>query len=90
MSGESTFAVTPLRPGPVPTFEVGAYRYTGGSLPRVGDIITITRATTPDTEEHQELLAYVTRVDPASATPIRVTEAPAPTSTEPDDSIVVV
>ena len=31
------------------------------------------------------MLAYVTRVDPTSETPIRVTEAPDVTSTSPDD-----
>ncbi len=89
MSVERTFAVTPIRPGPVPYFEVGAFRYTGSSLPDVGDFITITKATTHDFGEREELLAYVTRVVPASDTPIRVTEATAVTSTEPDDLIVV-
>ena len=70
-----TFAVTLVRPGSaVPYFEVGAYRYAGVSLPHVGDIVTITKATV-DTEEQQEIRAYVTRVDPTSDTPIRVTEA---------------
>jgi hypothetical protein len=79
-----TFAVTLVRPGPaVPSFEVGAYRYTGTSLPYVGDIVTITKATTTDTEERNELLAYVTRVDPTSDTPIRVTEATGVTFTSP-------
>lgn len=88
MSEEWTFAVTLVRPGPaVPYFEVGAYRYTGTSLPYVGEIITISKAT--DFEEREELLAYVTRVDPTSDTPIRVTEAPSVTSTSPDDFIAV-
>ena len=45
MGDEWTFDVTLVRPGPaVPYFEVGAYRYTGVSLPHVGDIVTITKA----------------------------------------------
>ncbi len=89
MSEEWTFAVTLVRPGPaVPYFEVGAYRYTGTSLPHVGDIVMITRAST-ESEERGQLLAYVTRVDPAADTPIRVTEAPGVTSTSPDDFIAV-
>jgi hypothetical protein len=71
-----TFAVTLVRPGPAfPSFEVGVYRYTGTSFPHVGEIVTITNATTADNGEREELLAYVTRVDPTSDTPIRVTEA---------------
>ena len=88
MSDGWTFAVTLVRPGPaVPHFEVGAYRYTGASLPYVGDIVTITKATNTDTEDGGELLAYVTRVDPTSDTPIRVTEATGASSTSPDDYI---
>ena len=84
-----TFAVTLVRPGPaVPFFEVGAYQYTGTSLPHVGDIVTITKASTND-EEREEMLAYVTRVDPRSDAPIRVTEATGGTSTSPDDFVVV-
>ena len=82
-----TFAVTLVRPGPaVPSFEVAAYRYTGVSLPHVGDIVTITKATT-DAEQRAEMLAYVTRVDPTLDTPIRVTEATGVTSTSRDDFI---
>ena len=84
-----TFAVTLVRPGPaVPSFEVGAYRYTGVSLPYVGDIVTITKPTA-DNAEREEMLAYVTRVDPTSDTPIRVTAATGVTSTSPDDPIGV-
>lgn len=76
MSEERTFVVTMVRVGPgLPYFEVGAYRYTGAWLPVVGDLITITRASSTDTDEPARLLAYVTRVDPTSETPIRVTEA---------------
>ena len=68
--------MTLVRPGPaVPSFEIGAYRYTGVSLPHVGDIVTITKA---DAERREEMLVYVTRVDPKSDTPIRVTEATSP------------
>ena len=75
MSEERTFVVTLVRVGPgLPYFEVGAYRYTGAWLPVVGDLITITRASSTDTDETATLLAYVTRVDPTSETPIRVTE----------------
>ena len=84
-----TFAVTLVRPGTaVPFFEVGAYQYTGTSLPHAGDIVTITKASTND-EEREEMLAYVTRVDPRSDTPIRVTEATGGASTSPDDFVVV-
>ena len=86
MGDEWTFDVTLVRPGPaVPYFEVGAYRYTGVSLPHVGDIITITKATT-DAEQPEEIVAYVTRVDPRSETPIRVTGATGVTSTSPTTS----
>jgi hypothetical protein len=51
MSDERTFAVTLVRVGPgLPYFEVAAYRYTGAWLPVVGDIITITPATSRVTE----------------------------------------
>jgi hypothetical protein len=73
-----TFAVTLVRPGPaVPSFEIAAYRYRGVSLPHVGDVVTITKATT-ESEQREEMLAYVTRVDPTSDTPIRVTEVTSP------------
>ena len=81
--------MTLVRPGPaVPFFEVGAYQYTGTSLPHVGDIVTIRKAIKND-EEREEMLAYVTRVDPRSDTPIRVTEATGGASTSPDDFAVV-
>ena len=88
MSEGWTFAVTLVRPGPaVPYFEVGAYRYTGASLPHVGDIVTITKATNTDTEDREELLAYVTRVDLTSDAPIRVTKATGVSSTSLGDYI---
>ena len=64
------------------------YRYTGASLPDVGDIVTIAKATT-EAEVPEEMIAYVTRVDPRSETPIRVTEVTGGTSTSPDDFTVV-
>ena len=71
---ERTFQVTLIRPGPaLPYFEVGAYRYTAEWLPVVGDSITITRAVVPEGEEPEVLQAYVTRVRPASDTPISAT-----------------
>ena len=70
---ERTFAVTLIRPGPtLPYFEVGAYRYTAEWLPEAGDMIEITKAV-PDGEEPELLQAYVTRVRPASDTPISAT-----------------
>lgn len=71
---EKTFAVTLVRPGPgLPYFEVGAYRYTAGWLPVVGDTITVTRAVVPDGEGPGALEVYVTRVRPSSDTPISAT-----------------
>ena len=90
MSEERTFAVTMVRAGRgLPTFEVAAYRYTAEWLPVVGDLITITRVAGADTDEPAALLAYVTRVDPTSETPIRVTEANGlETAASADDYIV--
>jgi len=85
---ERTFAVTFVRIGRgLPTFEVGAYVYTGTWLPAVGEVITITRVTdAPD--EPRDRLAFVTRVDPVSDTPIRVTEPSGVVAVSPDDYIV--
>ena len=70
-----TFAVTLVRVGHgLPYFEVGAYRYTAEWLPVVGDIITVTKAVSGE-DGPEQLLAYVTRVDPTSDAPIRVTHA---------------
>ena len=91
MSDERTFAVTLVRIGPgLPYFEVGAYRFTAEWLPVVGDIITVTKAVGADDEPPEQLLAYVTRVDPTSDTPIRVTQAKGISvgSPSPDDYIV--
>ena len=72
---ERTFSVTLIRPGPtLPYFEVGAYRYTAEWLPQVGDTITITRAVVGEGDEPEEVQGYVTRVRPASDTPISVTQ----------------
>jgi hypothetical protein len=61
-----------VRPGVVPSFEVGAYEYFGRGLPLVGAIILMRRTDGPDAGEF--LQGYVTRVDPASESPIAVTE----------------
>ena len=66
------FSVTMVRPGVVPSFEVGAYEYFGRGLPLVGETIVLRRTDGPDAGE--VLQGYVTRVDPTSATPIAVTE----------------
>jgi hypothetical protein len=88
MSDERTFAVTLVRAGRgLPTFEVGAYRYTAEWLPVVGDVITITKAASTDADDPEQLLAYVTRVNPNADTPIRATEATV-TISSPDDYIV--
>jgi len=82
---ERTFAVTLVRPGPaLPYFEVGAYRYTAEWLPVVGDMIEITRAAAPDGEGPEVLHAYVTRVRPASDTPISATPIKGPAAQHED------
>ena len=68
------FSVTMVRPGVVPSFEVGAYEYFGRGLPLVGEIILMRRTEGPDAGE--ALQGYVTRVNPASDSPIAVTEVP--------------
>jgi hypothetical protein len=89
VSEERTFAVTLVRVGPgLPYFEVGAYRYTAEWLPVIGDIITVTKATVPEGESPEQVLAYVTQVNPASETPIRVTHAKGVSVRSPDDYIV--
>ena len=80
--------MTLVRVGPgLPFFERGAYRYTGTWLPLVGDLITVTRASGAE-DEGEELLGYVTWVNAASDTPIRVTQAKGVASPPPDDYIV--
>lgn len=82
-----TFAVTLIKPGPgLPYFEVGAYRYTAEWLPEVGDLIPLTRAVVSDGDEPDVLEAYVTRVRPASETPISAT--PVTVSARQDDDIL--
>jgi hypothetical protein len=76
MSDEQTFPVTLMRAGPgLPYFDVAAYRYTSEWLPRVGDLITVTKAAVTELEPDEPLLVYVTRVEPHADTPIRATEA---------------
>jgi hypothetical protein len=81
-----TLAVTLVRVGPgYPTFEVGAYRYTGTRLPAVGETIRITRSQDGQNDGPRERLGYVTRVDPSSEVPIRVTEPTGPWAAPADD-----
>ena len=64
-----TFTVTLVRPGTWPSIEVGAYEYTGLSLPSVGERVNVRRVGTGE-----ERRGYVTRVVPSALTPISVTE----------------
>ena len=70
----------------MPYFEVGrtARRSVAsacrGGRPHVGEIVKVCT----DVEEGEEMLAYATRVDATSETPIRVTEARGVTTTLPN------
>jgi len=66
------YSVTMVRPGVVPSFEVGAYEYFGRGLPLVGEIILIQRVAGPDAGEVTQ--GYVTRLNLDSNPPIAVTE----------------
>ncbi len=66
------FMVTMVRPGVMPSFEVGAYEYFGRGLPLVGETIVIRRTHGPEAGEVRQ--GYVTRLNPDSDTPIAVTE----------------
>jgi hypothetical protein len=66
------YSVTMVRPGVVPSFEVGAYEYFGRGLPLVGQIIVIHRTQGPDAGEATQ--GYVTRLNLDSNPPIAVTE----------------
>jgi hypothetical protein len=79
MDSGMTLSVTMVRPGPVPTFEVGAYEYVGPSLPAVGETILIRNVV-----GGEQTYGYVTRVNPSAETPIAVTEVASEASTEPD------
>jgi hypothetical protein len=86
---ERTYSVTMMRAGRgLPTFEIDAYRYTGTWLPSVGDLIMIAPVAATDPEAPTTVLAYVTRIEPASDTPIRVMEATGVTTGTADDYIV--
>ena len=74
MAPPQTFSVTMVRPGVVPSFEVGAYEYFGRGLPLVGETILMRRTDGPQAGE--ALQGYVTRVNPSSDSPIAVTEVP--------------
>jgi hypothetical protein len=66
------YGVTMVRPGVVPSFEIGAYEYFGRGLPLVGEIIVIHRIEGPDAGEVTQ--GYVTRLNLDSNPPIAVTE----------------
>ena len=86
MVDERTFAVTLVKTGSaLPLFEVGAYRYTADWLPQVGDTIAITPASAP-AGSAPDMQGYVTRINPASDTPISVIEVE---SEQTADDIVV-
>lgn len=72
------FSVTMVRPGVVPSFEVGAFEYVGRGLPLVGETIVLRRTEGPDAGEVVQ--GYVTRVSPGSEPPIAVTESGDPTA----------
>jgi hypothetical protein len=87
MPAQGAFTVTLIKPSEgVPEIERGAYRYSGGLLPRVGDTITITRGDASDDDASSPILGYVTRVDPFAENPISVVEASPSDSS--DDLIV--
>ncbi len=87
MLDERTFAVTLVKTGSgLPLFEVGAYRYTADWLPQVGDTIAIRSAAAPEGST-AELQGYVTRINPASDTPISVIEVESGQTGE-DDLVV--
>ena len=87
MVEERTFAVTLVKTGSgLPLFEVGAYRYSADWLPQVGDTIAIRAASAPEGSA-PELQGYVTRISPASDTPISVIEVESAPSAE-DDVVV--
>ena len=89
MTDEQTYAVTLVRAGSgLPSFEVGAYRYTGRWLPSVGDVVTVSKIAGAEPDEQRELTAYVTRVDPMSDTPIRVMLATDAGPASYDDDII--
>jgi hypothetical protein len=72
MEPARAFSVTMVRPGVMPSFEVGLYEYFGRGLPLVGETILLRRTEGP--EAGAVLQGYVTRVNPSSDTPIAVTE----------------
>ena len=87
MVDERTFAVTLVKTGSaLPLFEVGAYRYTADWLPQVGETIAIRSASAPEGSA-AELQGYVTRISPASDTPISVIEVESE-QTAGDDLVV--
>ena len=70
---DRAFSVTMIRPSTgLPTFELGAYEYVGGSLPVVGTTISLRRVV--GTDDGKPVQGYVTRLNPVADTPIVVTE----------------
>lgn len=83
MEPARAFSVTMVRPGLVPSFEVGAYEYFGRGLPLVGEIIVMRRTEGPEAGDAMQ--GYVTRVNPESDSPIAVTEVPHAAEARPVD-----
>ena len=88
MADERTYTVTLVKVGRgLPTFEIGAWQYTGEWLPEVGDTIAIKRVSAPDGGDAEEAWGFVTRVNPTRETAISITALESqPTS--PDDYIL--
>ena len=77
MGGLYTYSVTLVTPtNGLPSFEVGAYEYTGDRLPYVGETIPLRKIVGPDGGD--EVHGYVTRVDPDAGTPISATAVAEP------------
>jgi hypothetical protein len=88
MGDRHTFSVTMVRPSNgLPSFEVGAYEYVAERLPDVGETIPIRKIVDPD--EGDEVLGYVTRVDPNADTPISVTHVADPEPAPTIDDVLV-
>jgi hypothetical protein len=80
MAEQSTFALTLVRVGPsLPYIDADLYEYVGGSLPAVGDTITVRKIAGRDGGTLYETRAYVTRVDGNAKPPLRATEVQADT-----------
>lgn len=69
----TTYPVTLIIPRP-PFIEVGAYAYTGETLPAEGETITLRSILSPWGPRLHELAAQVTRVDRSAEIPISAKE----------------